>query len=171
MANLKLKNPAGGSLNLVSADGASDLTATVPTRTGTFMLEPVSFLAQGAGTQTVSNSTETTVQFTNKQLDSNGCYDTGTSRFTPNVAGYYLLTTTVSTNGSSGETYAYIKRNTTGYLIYDQTPTSFWALNASVMIYANGTTDYFTVTFVQNYGSTRTFNTECRFSGFLVRPA
>ena len=38
MANLKLKNPAGGSLNLVSADGASDLTVTFPATTGTAMV-------------------------------------------------------------------------------------------------------------------------------------
>jgi hypothetical protein len=38
MANLKLKNPSGGSLNLVSADGASDLTVTFPAATGTAMI-------------------------------------------------------------------------------------------------------------------------------------
>jgi len=38
MANLKLKNPAGGSLSLVSADGASDLTVTFQALTGTAAL-------------------------------------------------------------------------------------------------------------------------------------
>ena len=38
MANLKLKTPSGGSLNLVSADTASDLTVTVPATTGTMAL-------------------------------------------------------------------------------------------------------------------------------------
>lgn len=38
MANLKLKNPSGGSLALVSADGASDLTVTFQALTGTAAL-------------------------------------------------------------------------------------------------------------------------------------
>ena len=42
MANLKLKNPSGGSLNLVSADGASDLTVTFPAGTGTAVVNGVS---------------------------------------------------------------------------------------------------------------------------------
>jgi hypothetical protein len=37
MANLKLKNPSGGSLSLVSADGASDLTVTLPATSGTLV--------------------------------------------------------------------------------------------------------------------------------------
>jgi hypothetical protein len=37
MANLKLKTPSGGSLNLVSADTASDLTVTVPANTSTLL--------------------------------------------------------------------------------------------------------------------------------------
>jgi hypothetical protein len=41
MANLKLKNPSGGSLALVSADGASDLTVTFPAGTGTAVVNNV----------------------------------------------------------------------------------------------------------------------------------
>jgi hypothetical protein len=37
MANLKLKTPSGGSLNLVSADTASDLTLTLPANTSTVL--------------------------------------------------------------------------------------------------------------------------------------
>ena len=37
MANLKLKTPSGGSVSLVSADSASDLTVTVPANTSTLL--------------------------------------------------------------------------------------------------------------------------------------
>jgi hypothetical protein len=37
MANLKLKTPGGGSVSLVSADTASDLTVTVPANTSTLL--------------------------------------------------------------------------------------------------------------------------------------
>jgi hypothetical protein len=41
MANLKLKTPSGGSLSLVSADTASDLTVTVPAQSGTLNIPQV----------------------------------------------------------------------------------------------------------------------------------
>ena len=62
MANLKLKNPSGGSLNLVSADGASDLTVTFPAGTGTAVVNGVSS-AIVSGTAVASTS-GTSVSFT-----------------------------------------------------------------------------------------------------------
>ena len=62
MANLKLKNPSGGSLNLVSADGASDLTVTFPAGTGTAVVNGVSS-AIVSGTAVASTS-GTSIDFT-----------------------------------------------------------------------------------------------------------
>ena len=62
MANLKLKNPAGGSLNLVSADGASDLTVTFPAGTGTAVVNGVSS-AIVSGT-VVASTSGTSIDFT-----------------------------------------------------------------------------------------------------------
>ena len=62
MANLKLKNPAGGSLNLVSADGASDLTVTFPAVTGTAVISGQNS-AITSGTAVASTS-GTSIDFT-----------------------------------------------------------------------------------------------------------
>jgi hypothetical protein len=62
MANLKLKNPSGGSLALVSADGASDLTVTFPAGTGTAVVNGVSS-AIVSGTAVASTS-GTSIDFT-----------------------------------------------------------------------------------------------------------
>ena len=62
MANLKLKNPSGGSLNFASADGASDLTVTFPAGTGTAVVNGVSS-AIVSGTAVASTS-GTSIDFT-----------------------------------------------------------------------------------------------------------
>jgi len=62
MANLKLKNPSGGSLNLVSADGASDLTVTFPAGTGTAVVNGVSSsIVSGTA---VASTSGTSITFT-----------------------------------------------------------------------------------------------------------
>jgi hypothetical protein len=62
MANLKLKNPSGGSLALVSADGASDLTVTFPAGTGTAVVNGVnSAIVSGTAVATTSG---TSIDFT-----------------------------------------------------------------------------------------------------------
>jgi len=85
MANLKLKNPSGGSLNLVSADGASDLTVTFPAGTGTAVVNGVSSsIVSGTA---VNSTSGTSIDFTGipswvKRITVmfNGVSTTGTSR-------------------------------------------------------------------------------------------
>ena len=62
MANLKLKNPSGGSLNLVSADGASDLTVTFPAGTGTAVVNGVSSAITSMTAQ--ASTSGTSIDFT-----------------------------------------------------------------------------------------------------------
>ena len=98
MANLKLKNPAGGSLNLVSADGASDLTATIPALTGTLLSSaggttPAFFAYPPASNQSLTNDTWTKVTLSNTSwnVGTTYGYSTANSRFTAPVAGYYYF--------------------------------------------------------------------------------
>ena len=44
-------------------------------------------------TQDLSNGVRTKIAFANKELDTDNCYDTSTYRFTPTVAGEYLIYT------------------------------------------------------------------------------
>jgi hypothetical protein len=64
MANLKLKNPSGGSLNLVSADSASDLTVTFPATTGTASLTS-QLIGLSQTTQVLTESRALNVTYTN----------------------------------------------------------------------------------------------------------
>lgn len=98
MANLKLKTPSGGSVALVSADTASDLTATVPALNGTLLSSaggttPAFFGYPPASNQSLSNNTWTKVTLSNTSWSVGTTYgfSTSTSRFTAQVAGYYYF--------------------------------------------------------------------------------
>ena len=41
--------------------------------------------------QNIGDNVTTTIQFNQVSIDTNGCYDTNTYKFTPNVEGYYFI--------------------------------------------------------------------------------
>ena len=163
MANLKLKNPSGGSLNLVSADGASDLTVTFPAVTGTAMVSGnmPAFSAYLSSNQSVSNATFTKAQINTEIFDTHSYYDNTTNyRFTPLVAGYYQVNACVAldsttTNPTFGRTAIY--KNGTNYATSTMSASASASNTLSPMvstvIYLNGSTDYLEV-YGYNNGAT-----------------
>jgi hypothetical protein len=149
MANLKLKNPSGGSLALVSADGASDLTATFPAKTGNVAIDGPAFSAYANAGQTISAGTYTKVAINTEYFDTANCFESTTNyRFTPNVAGYYQVNGSVSfgTTGSV-ELIAAIYKNGTLYsrgTNVNMTSATFGdsVITYGEIIYLNGSTDY-----------------------------
>jgi len=96
MANLKLKNPSGGSLNLVSADGASDLTVTFPAGTGTAVVNGVSSsIVSGTA---VASTSGTSITFT------------GIPSWAKRIT---LMFDNISTNGNSSAVFLVRIGNTT----------------------------------------------------------
>ena len=49
------------------------------------------FRATIGSTQVIAHNTQTKAQFNTEDFDTDSCYDTGTYRFTPNVAGKYFF--------------------------------------------------------------------------------
>ena len=146
MANLKLKNPSGGSLNLVSADGASDLTVTFPATTGTAMVSGnmPAFSAYLAGTQTLpGTNTFTKILFDTEEYDTNNNFSLVNSRFTPTVAGYYLFTWNIEISSSYGFTLGGVYKNGSTAKQGNWNNASSGASIGSAVVYANGSTDYF----------------------------
>jgi hypothetical protein len=151
MANLKLKNPAGGSLNLVSADGASDLTVTFPATTGTAMVSgnmPAFSAYYSSGTTSISNSTWTKVNLATEEFDTNSNF--ASNRFTPTVSGYYQINGSVYMAGNAGLSQASVSiyKNGTSYKYGAASASSALspfnapAVCVSSIIYFNGSTDY-----------------------------
>ena len=146
MANLKLKNPAGGSLNFVSADGASDLTVTFPATTGTAMVSGnmPAFSAYASASQSVTTGVDTKVVFDTEQFDTNNNF--ASSRFTPTVAGYYQINTTVRFGGTTPSQYIiywYKNGASIGIPVFLNANFGTLITPASTLEYMNGTTDYF----------------------------
>ena len=172
MANLKLKNPAGGSLALVSADGASDLTVTFPAATGTAMVSGnMPAFHATVGSLTLSNSTWTKMPFSGEAIDTNNNYDPTTNyRFTPTVAGYYWIkaqyfigSSIYKNSGDVCQTLV-LGSNTNGGI----------SVVTQGIISLNGTTDYVEAYAYQESGGSVAINTNAGltlFSGFMVRAA
>lgn len=139
-------------------------------------------VAEGNGpafsaTQTVgqaySGGTFTKVQFSTEVYDTANCYDPTTNyRFTPNVAGYYLVTSIIETNGSSFGALAIYKNGAQYKRAYYTNPSIGTTGVISTFVYMNGTTDYVEA-YVATNNSTTLYatTTDYEFSAFLARAA
>jgi hypothetical protein len=172
--NLELQNN-GTTRMTVSSSGVS--FAAQPLIGG---VAPPAFSAYLGSNQTLSSGTWTKLQINTEDFDTNSNYDPTTNyRFTPTVAGYYLISIGVAAlNGSNTALEGAIYKNGAqakiGYA-YSSTSGGLddWSINFSSLIYMNGTTDYvelyaFAVgaTLVINSGATNTY-----FQGVMVRGA
>tara|TARA_R100001443_G_C3317479_1_gene169250 strand:- start:211 stop:747 length:537 start_codon:yes stop_codon:yes gene_type:complete len=119
------------------------------------------FLATMTSNQTVANNTYATVACNNEVLDSNGCYDTSTYKFTPNVAGYYFLSGSGRFDGTGGdnEYRMQIFKNADSV---SQVMTEWLSQEVQSIVsgvhYANGSSDFFQFKVRQSSGGNATFN-------------
>ncbi len=161
---------------------------TIPNTTGTVMVSgnmPAFYAYRETSVQSVSTTTWTKIQFNAESFDTANCFDSTTNyRFTPNVAGYYQINATLTTNYSTlkrllfqfyknGNTYSGASDLDKG----SAEASSFNTASGSTMVYMNGSTDYLEVYVYLNgttsgstlgvyFGSSST-----SFSGFLARAA
>jgi len=176
---LVLTGSTSGSVSLVAPAIAGSNTATLPAATGTVMVSGnmPAFSVYLSSNQTVLNNSTLLVPFDTKEFDTASCFSTSTYRFTPNVAGYYQLNACVELyNGGSGEVQLLIQKNGSTYKIPSDLGGSatVWSQAGSILAYANGTTDYFTVSVYQNTGGSKTLGGAIYytyFNGALVRTA
>jgi hypothetical protein len=178
MANLKLKNPSGGSLNLVSADGGSDLTVTFPATTGTAMVSGnmPAFSAYANTTQSLSATVFTKMQLNVEEFDTNNNFDSTTNyRFTPTVAGYYQINGAVTYSGTGvARILCSIYKNGSEYKRGGDLLVGGYQSGVSSILYCNGTTDY-----IELYGwisgssglGTSSSSREVYMNGAMVRAA
>ena len=124
---------------------------------------------------TASNNTTTVVQFGAENFDSASAFNTSTYRFTPQTAGKYFFYTKLYVNLSGGNITLNIRKNGTAFVIGDETNGArdtadygFYQLNG--IIDANGSSDYFDVTWSQSTGIGRSVynSNKSIFGGFLI---
>jgi hypothetical protein len=159
--------PAASAINgtLPVANGGTGLTSGGP-----------AFSAIKTSNQSVSASTWTKITFDSEQFDTANCFSS--SRFTPNVAGYYVINCNIFITTPSTSSYiqhAIYKNGSLFSLITETqvTSVSYVSVPGSVLIYLNGSTDY--VEIYLNAGFNTTAYGEATpytyLQGYLVRSA
>lgn len=130
-------------------------------------------------TQTITSGSQQKALFQVEDYDTNNNF--ANSRFTPTVAGYYQLNSTVRFDGSTGtgECMIVIRKNGSEYKRgWNSSGTNFandfWSMSVSALAYANGAGDYFEVFVQQGSGSNRNITVAggniTYFNGFLAKP-
>jgi hypothetical protein len=103
------------------------------------------FSATNSTLQTLSSGTNTKLNFSIETYDSNNCYDTSTSRFTPNVAGKYVFFggTGFQSFASGGRFILYKNGSEAKYIDFPES--GAYGFYGSTTEQANGSSDYFEI--------------------------
>ena len=170
-----------GTIAGLVAGGLPDATVTQPDLAAGVAGNGPAFSAYSNADQPISNATNTQVNFGAKLFDTNTCFSTANSRFTPNVAGYYQLTFTGQADYiGSARVWTYIYKNGTSYMLTEMpnncAASTYPSYTINGLVYLNGTTDYVEIYVRQDSGGTKGiyWNTtpySTVFSGVLVRAA
>jgi hypothetical protein len=141
------------------------------------------FSAYPSAQQTISSSTTTVVTCDTEEFDTASCFNnTGSTvggipaySFMPNVAGYYMFSTTVSNEVSVSSTrfIILVRKNGVGNRVFDYQNIGTFNAPGTILYYLNGTTDYVDLA-VYIAASTPKINApfaQTRFQGVLVRAA
>ena len=179
MSKISLTPNASGTGNftIASPNSNTDRTLTLPDNTGTIITTASTFGGTGPAfsaytttTQALTGAVTTKVNFDGEVFDTNSNF--ASSRFTPTVAGYYQLTTSLVYNAATF-TDLYIYKNGSVYqAIFGNYSSSTYYAAGTGLIYLNGTTDYAEI-YVYSSGSLSITSSQqnCWFSGAMVRGA
>jgi hypothetical protein len=179
-----------GTFTIASPNSNSNFTLTLPANTGTLLTTASTFagtgpafsayMTNGNANLSLPSGTYTKVKFDTEIFDTNSCYDPTTNyRFTPNVAGYYLITAKVFisyTSSAPGRIRVAIYKNGSldKYSSLTATAPLYENANITSLMYLNGSTDYVEIYALQNSSTDSVVvrgSIENEFSGCLVRAA
>lgn len=130
------------------------------------------FYAYKSGTQAITPTVITKIAFSTELLDTNNCYDTTLSRFTPNDPGWYFVSASLTARdtGAAYSLTTYIYRN--GVKWYEQWEAQADNNPSSAMlnqiVYCNGSTDYIEIYCQTSGGSTLIEAIGCNFMAWLT---
>jgi hypothetical protein len=162
MSSIKLTADSGGGTFEVKAPASSSNTRvlTLPDAANSTVLTSKfgpAFAARNNSAQTITNSTTATMQFDTEYFDTDSCYDTSNYRFTPNVAGIYLINSSVQINAINGIISLDIRLNGTRYAnqAINIGNNGLQTVANSVLVSLNGSSDYVDIGIFQNSGSNK----------------
>jgi hypothetical protein len=100
------------------------------------------FSAYQTAAQTLAINTYTKLSMNVEEYDTANCYDTSLYRFTPNVAGYYLVTGTYEITTAQSVHLLTLYKNGFAYKRLEYKSGLSNGAAGSAYVYLNGTTDY-----------------------------
>ena len=151
-----------------SIDLTSKVTGTLPianggigatTLSGAGLANTPAFYAYLSADQSITHATVTKAQFNTELFDTDNCYDNSTNyRFTPTTAGKYALQAGVIfesvDDAKQGVMYFYKNGTNVGLTRMTNAKTgNFIGLTNTIIVDANGTSDYFEVNVYHDHGS------------------
>ena len=151
-----------GGNSIITSDGAGTITLSSGMQTAVQSAGAANtpaFFAYKTSNQSISNTTATKVTFESELVDSGSVYDTSNSRFTPGVAGYYIIGSKWRYDTSTNFTSAQIRVNRNGSVISKITFVNDEASGTTFnqMFYSDAD-DYFEMFAYQNSGGSVTIN-------------
>jgi hypothetical protein len=140
------------------------------------------FFVYPATATALTNGAWTKIKFDTEIFDTNNNFDTSNYRFTPTIAGYYLIngSSSLNTNASGSSNHAFsIWKNGNEYVRGGPgaAPAGYIYSQVSALIYFNGSTDYVELYEYQNSGNSvnvqtgSLVNPTVVFNGILLRGA
>jgi len=184
MSLVKVQGNASGTgiFTIASPNSNTDRTLTLPDNTGTILTTatagvPVNgpaFSAYKSSSQSLNSATLTKVTFDQEDFDTASCF--ASSRFTPNVAGYYQFNAGVRSDAATvSALHTILTASTVGEFAagtFTNTPLAGFMSSCSGLIYLNGTTDYVEVYAYSGNGVTASAGRSATyFQAFLARSA
>ena len=147
--SIVLQSTGGGSVSIVEPTTASNFTQTLPAATGTVMVSgnmPAFFVYLNGTQSGITRSSWTKIAFNGEVFDTANAFDSTTNyRFTPQVAGYYLIS--LVAEDATGLTSAYqstnIYKNGSGFCKTLVVSSAYGTSGiTTAIVYLNGSTDY-----------------------------
>jgi hypothetical protein len=175
--SLVLQSSGGGQITIQEPATASNFTQTLPAASGEVMVSgnQPAFRAYQTSTQNYTSAVATKVLFPTEEFDTNSNF--ASSRFTPTVAGYYQINSSIFVGGTTTLTSAFIQAFKNGLLGTSGLSfqngfgiTANVGLTYSDIFYCNGTTDYLEI-YATVTGTGTLVSSTGIFSGCLVRNA
>jgi hypothetical protein len=166
---------SGANADITSLSGLTTALSVAQGGTGRTTAPPTFSAYRNGATQNLPNAAFTQVQFNTTSWNTGVCYDPVTNfRFTPTVAGKYLLTAAVNVTLGAASTPTMIASVFKNGVEYRRCSTQQYAVTigtivdfaASCLVEANGTTDFFDIRLFQSTGAASTINPNIELSWF-----
>ena len=174
----KLDPQSGTSLEI----GSSGDTITIPsgctitnngTQSGFGGVNTPAFHATASGSQVISSTTTTKLQFGSEVFDVGSCYDTSNYRFLPTTAGKYYFKAVARSTDTTDISTIWMEIHKNGSVVSRaiQPHDDYSGVAATIIVSMNGSSDYLEAFFRHNKGSDLTLENQtysCYSEGFKI---